>query len=193
MSDPLKTFLQWLAEAKKTPEIKEPTAMSVSTLDAQGHPRSRMLLLKGADENGFVFYTNLESEKGHDLAEHPYAALCFYWNPPGRQVRVSGPVERVSEEEADKYFASRAYLSKIGAWASKQSRPLGNYAELERAVAATMLRYPLGKVPRPPHWSGFRVKAEMIELWEELPFRLHRRIVYKRKADGGWDKQPLFP
>ena len=192
MSEPLKTFLSWFEDAKKS-GIKEPTSMTVSTVDAQGRPNSRVLLLKGVDERGFVFYTNYESAKGLELMERPYAALCFYWNPPGRQVRVRGPVERVSKEEGDAYFASRAYVSKIGAWASQQSRPLGGYAELERAVAATMLKHPLGKVPRPPHWSGFRVFAEEIELWEELPFRLHRRVLHKRQADGSWAGQALFP
>ncbi|MDR1789542.1 MAG: pyridoxamine 5'-phosphate oxidase [Opitutaceae bacterium] len=193
MSDPLKTFLQWLEDAKKNPSIKEPTAMCVSTVDASGLPRARMLLLKGADERGFVFYTNLESAKGLDLRAKPFAELCFYWNPPGRQVRVRGPVRPVTDAEADAYFESRAYWSKIGAWASRQSRPLGAYAELERAVAATALKHPLGKVPRPPHWSGFRLEPESIELWEELPFRLHRRVLHTKNTSGGWDAQPLFP
>ena len=193
MSDPLKTFLSWLKDAKKQKEIKEPTAMSVATVDEQGRPDVRMLLLKGADDRGFVFYTNMGSQKGRQLAKVPYASLCFYWNPPGRQVRISGPVEQVSDEEADAYYASRAYLSRIGAWASKQSKPLGAYAELERAVAATMLKYPLGKVPRPPFWHGYRVKPEKIELWEELPFRLHKRVLHTKQEDGSWSEQPLYP
>jgi len=191
MADPLAIFHTWLADAQAA-RLPEPTAMSLATADAAGHPRVRMVLLKHADERGFVFYTNLESDKGRELAARPQAELCFYWKPPGRQVRVSGPVERVSEAEADDYFASRAYLSRIGAWASQQSRPLPAYAALERAVAATLLRYPGGRVPRPPHWSGFRVLPVSIELWEEKPYRLHQRVRYTRTA-AGWDAQPLFP
>jgi pyridoxamine 5'-phosphate oxidase len=191
MADPLATFHRWLADAHSA-GLSEPTAMALATADAAGHPSVRMVLLKHADERGFVFYTNLESDKGRELAERPQAELCFYWKPPGRQVRVRGPVERVSEAEADDYFASRAYLSRIGAWASRQSRPLPAYAALERAVAATLLRYPGGRVPRPPHWSGFRVVPVSIELWEEKPYRLHQRVRYTRTA-AGWEAQPLFP
>jgi len=191
MADPLATFHRWLADAHSA-GLSEPTAMALATADAAGHPSVRMVLLKHADERGFVFYTNLESDKGRELAERPQAELCFYWKPPGRQVRVRGPVERVSEAEADDYFASRAYLSRIGAWASQQSRPLPAYAALERAVAATLLRYPGGRVPRPPHWSGFRVVPVSIELWEEKPYRLHQRVRYTRTA-AGWEAQPLFP
>lgn len=191
MADPLAIFHTWLAAAQAA-KLPEPTAMALATADAEGHPRVRMVLLKHADERGFVFYTNLESDKGRELADRPQAELCFYWKPPGRQVRVSGPVERVSEAEADDYFASRAYLSRIGAWASPQSRPLPAYAALERAVAATLLRYPGGRVPRPPHWSGFRVQPVSIELWEEKPYRLHQRVRYTRTASG-WDAQPLYP
>jgi pyridoxamine 5'-phosphate oxidase len=191
VTDPLATFQEWLDDARRR-GLKEPTAMALATVGTDGWPSVRMLLLKHADERGFVFYTNLESDKGRALAAHPQAELCFYWNPPGRQVRVRGPVERVSDAEADAYFNSRPYLSRIGAWASQQSRPLGGMAELERAVAAQMIAHPMGQVPRPPHWSGFRVVPEMIELWCEKPFRLHERVRYFREGTG-WRPQPLYP
>ena len=167
--------------------------MALATVDPEGWPEVRMVLLKHVDEHGFVFYTNLESDKGRALAETPRAELCFYWNPPGRQVRVRRTVEKVNDQEADAYFASRPYLSRIGAWASRQSRPISGMAELERAIAAAALRYPLGEVPRPPHWSGFRVRAQTIELWSEKPFRLHERIRYVRTGDDRWNAVPLFP
>jgi len=189
--DPLVTFHAWLDDARRA-GLREPSAMALATVSADGHPEVRMVLLKHADEHAFVFYTNLESPKAAALRAHPEAELCFYWNPPGRQVRVRGPVKPVSAKEADAYFASRPYLSRIGAWASRQSRPLGGYAELERAVAATLLRFPGGKVPRPPHWSGFSVVPEAIELWQERAYRLHERVRYVR--DGRkWKQQPLYP
>lgn len=191
MTDPLATFQLWLDDARRH-GVHEPTAMALATIGADGRPEVRMVLLKHADQDGFVFYTNLESPKAASLRAHPEAELCFYWNPPGRQVRVRGTVEPVSESEADSYFNARPYLSRIGAWASQQSRPLGGYAELERSVAATMLRFPRGKVPRPPHWGGFRVRPQRIELWTEKPFRLHERVLYTR-IDGGWREQPLYP
>lgn len=191
MTDPLATFQTWLDDAKRH-GVHEPTAMALATVGADGWPEVRMVLLKHADENGFVFYTNLESPKAAALRARPEAELCFYWNPPGRQVRVRGTVEPVSDDEADAYFNARPYLSRIGAWASQQSRPLGGYAELERSVAATMLRYPRGRVPRPPHWGGFRVRPQRIELWTEKPFRLHERVLYTR-LNGGWREQPLYP
>jgi pyridoxamine 5'-phosphate oxidase len=191
MNDPMMTFHAWLKDAQRH-GVHEPSAMALATVDPNGHPSVRMVLLKHADEQGFVFYTNLESPKADDLKSRPYASLCFYWNPPGRQVRVNGPVEPVTEREADSYFASRPYLSRIGAWASQQSRPLTGYAQLERAVTATMLRFPQGRVPRPPYWSGFRVKPETMELWTEKPFRLHERTLYTRTARG-WRAQALSP
>ena len=166
--------------------------MSLATVDAKGHPAVRMVLLKHADEAGFVFYTNLESDKGQQLAQTPVAELCFYWNPPGRQVRVHGAVEPVTDAEADTYFASRAYKSRIGAWASQQSRPLDSQSTLAAAVAKVAIKHPL-TVPRPPHWSGFRVVPEWIELWEEKAFRLHDRIRYQRLDNGSWSSQRLYP
>jgi pyridoxamine 5'-phosphate oxidase len=166
--------------------------MALATVDANGRPAVRMVLLKHADEHGFVFYTNTESPKADDLRHLAYASLCFYWNPPGRQVRVTGKVEPVTTEEADAYFNSRPYLSRIGAWASKQSKPLDGYVELERAVAATMVKHPRGRMPRPPHWAGYRVVPDNIELWQERPFRLHERMAYK-KVGKNWREQALFP
>lgn len=192
MSDPLQTFHAWLADACQQ-RLPEPTAMALATVDETGLPSVRMVLLKQADERGFVFYTNLESDKGHHLAATPFAELCFYWNPPGRQVRVRGPVAPVGSDEADTYFDSRPYTSRLGAWASQQSRPLPRYAALQRGVAAAAVRFATGRVPRPPHWSGFRVSPESIELWEEKPYRLHERVRYTRSAGGVWTATPLYP
>lgn len=166
--------------------------MSLATVDAEGRPAVRMVLLKGADEAGFVFYTNLKSDKGQQLAQNPVAELCFYWNPPGRQVRVHGAVEPVTDAEADAYFASRPYKSQLGAWASQQSQPLESQAILIKAAAAVALKHPLN-VPRPPHWSGYRVAPEWIEFWEEKPFRLHDRFRWEYRAEGAWSSQRLFP
>lgn len=192
MTDPLETFHEWLDDASRR-GVLEPNAMALATVDAEGNPAVRMVLLKQADKDGFVFYTNLESPKADALTAHPRAALCFYWNPPGRQVRIEGRVEPVADEEADAYFASRPYLSRIGAWSSKQSKPLKTPAELERAVAANMVRFPRGRVPRPAHWSGFRVIPDSIELWQEKPFRMHERTRYEAKDTGGWQKAALYP
>jgi len=191
MDDPIQLFKTWLEEAKAA-EIKEPTAMSVATVSPEGKPEVRMLLLKGADERGFVFYTNLGSPKAQSLHAHPHVALCFYWMPLGKQVRVTGPVVPVSEEEADEYFASRPRLSQLGAWASRQSQEMGGYYELEAEVAKAALRFGVGKVPRPPFWSGFRLVPEAIEFWKEKPFRRHERFVY-RKTPEGWTSHWLFP
>ncbi len=190
-SEPFLQFAEWLAEAGKK-EPNNPSAMSVATVDANGRPSVRMLLLRGFDERGFVFYTNLESRKGRELRGNAHVALCFHWKSLDRQVRVEGKVEPVSNEEADAYFWSRPKDSQIGAWASKQSQPLATRFELETRVAKYGLLYGIGKVPRPPFWSGYRVVPELIEFWEERPFRLHERTVFRRDGDG-WTTTRLFP
>jgi pyridoxamine 5'-phosphate oxidase len=192
MDDPIQLFKTWLEEAKAVAEIREPTAMSVATISPEGKPENRMLLLKGADERGFVFYTNLGSPKAKALSANPQVALCFYWMPLGKQIRVTGPVTPVSDAEADEYFASRPRLSQLGAWASRQSEEMGGYYELEAEVAKVALRFGVGKVPRPPFWSGFRLAPERIEFWKEKPFRRHERFVFKKTAEG-WSRKWLFP
>ena len=189
--DPIAQFRAWFAEAEKG-GVPEPTAMAVATADASGAPNVRMLLLKGVDERGFVFYTNLESPKAHELAARPRAALCFYWNQIKRQVRVTGPVKPVSDAEADAYFATRPRLSQLGAWASRQTQPIAGRFVLEQAVAAVALRFPFGAVPRPPYWSGYRVTPEVIEFWHQRPFRHHDRQRFTREGEG-WRHEWLFP
>lgn len=166
--------------------------MTVATVAEDGHPDARMLLLKGVDERGFVFYTNLESPKVRALRRDPRVALCFYWTELDRQVRTRGRAEQVSDEEADAYFATRPRLSQISAWASKQSEPMTGYFELETAVAKTALRFGIGTIPRPPFWSGFRVVPEQLEFWTGQPYRRHQRILYTRAGDG-WQMQWLYP
>ena len=189
--DPIALFQTWLQEAIDS-GLKEPRAMSLATLDADGYPDARMVLLKGVDEHGFVFYTNMESPKALALLHDARAALCFYWDKIDRQVRIRGRAKRVSDDEADAYFATRPRLSQISAWASKQSRPMRGYFELEAEVTKAMIRFGLGKVPRPPFWSGFRVVPEQIELWRQRPFRRHGRILCTRAANG-WQRQWLYP
>lgn len=193
IDDPFELFSRWLTDAEAK-EPNDPNAVAVATADAQGHPSVRMVLLKGHDERGFVFYTNLESRKGRDLAENPNAALLFHWKSLKRQIRVEGPVEQVSDEEADAYYATRARASQIGAWASNQSRPLAGRFELERRVGEFTAKFGFGKVPRPPHWSGFRVRPLRIEFWHDRQFRLHDRFVYTRAHEGEpWQVEHLFP
>lgn len=191
VDSPIPLFERWLEDAKRT-DLAEPTAMSVATVDAEGMPNVRMLLLKGVDERGFVFYTNLGSRKARELESNAKAALCFHWMPLERQVRVRGVVEKVSEEEADAYFASRARQSRIGAYASKQSQPLSSMLELEKRVAKVVARYPMGEIPRPSFWSGFRVIPDEIEFWMAKPFRLHERVIYTRDG-GAWTTLRVFP
>jgi pyridoxamine 5'-phosphate oxidase len=191
INDPFARFGELLEQARSS-DIPEPTAMALATADGEGRPAVRMVLLKGFDHAGFVFFTNLESRKALDLAANPRAALCFHWQPLEIQVRVEGRVTPVSEEEADAYFASRPRGSQIGAWASQQSRPLSAREELEERILETEARYAGVTVPRPPFWSGFRVAPDRIEFWSGRPSRLHDREVYHR-AEGGWRVERLYP
>jgi pyridoxamine 5'-phosphate oxidase len=191
MKDPIALFQAWLQEAVDV-GMAEPSAMTVATIDVDGHPDARMLLLKGCDERGFVFFTNMESPKARALLREPRTALCFYWAKIDKQVRIRGHASVVSDEEADAYFATRSRLSQISAWASKQSRPMDGYFELETEVAKAVLRFGVGKVPRPRFWSGFRVFPERIEFWTQKPFRRHERILYRRTSEG-WQTQWLYP
>lgn len=192
-TDPYALFRTWFAEAEKT-EPEDPNAMALATADAQGVPSVRMVLLKGVDPRGFVFYTNLESRKGGQLLANPNAALVLHWKSLRRQVRVEGAVEQVSGAEADEYFHSRPRGSQIGAWASKQSRPLEGRWELERRVAEYTARYAIGTIPRPEFWSGFRILPRRIEFWQDKPFRLHDRIVFTpAEGGGGWTTGRLYP
>jgi pyridoxamine 5'-phosphate oxidase len=191
-AEPFLLFSEWLAEATER-EPNDPNAMALATVDASGLPDVRMVLLKGFGDEGFVFYTNLESSKGRQLAAHPRAALCFHWKSLRRQVRIRGDVERVTPEEADAYFATRPRLAKIGAWASKQSEPLESRLALEKAVALTTARFALGEVPRPPHWSGFRIVPIEIEFWRDGAFRLHERFRFSRASRDEWTKTMLYP
>lgn len=190
--NPFELFREWLADAEKT-EPNDPNAMALATVGADGMPSVRMVLLKGFDEQGFVFYTNLGSQKGQELAAHPKAALCFHWKSLKRQVRVEGLVTPVSEAEADAYFDSRARDSRIGAWASKQSQRMEGRFELEQRVAKYALKFNVGKVPRPAFWSGFRITPQKIEFWRDKPFRLHERKVFTPTPAGGWEIAVLFP
>lgn len=191
--EPMALWEAWFAEAKAS-EPADPNAMAVATVDADGMPNLRMVLLKGVDARGFVFYTNTESQKGRELAERAKAALLFHWKSLTRQVRVRGAVERVSDQEADVYFASRPKLSQIGAWASQQSRPLESRLAFEKAIAVTTAKYAIGSVPRPPHWHGFRVVPTIMEFWHDRAFRLHDRIEFRRAGLGeAWSKRRLYP
>jgi pyridoxamine 5'-phosphate oxidase len=191
VADPLQLFEQWYGEARAG-ELNDSNAMSLATSTPDGRPSVRMVLLKGFDARGFVFYTNLEGRKGLELAANPHAALLFHWKSLRRQVRIEGAVGPVSEAEADEYFNSRARISRLGANASDQSRPLPSRAELERRLAELDARYPGDTVPRPANWSGFRVDPATIEFWQDMPFRLHDRRVYTRAGDG-WTTQSLYP
>jgi pyridoxamine 5'-phosphate oxidase len=190
-ADPFALFETWLKAADGS-EPGDPNAMALATVDADGLPDVRMVLLKGFDRDGFVFYTNTKSAKGRELASNPKAALLFHWKSLRRQVRIRGAVEPVTAQEADAYFATRARHSQIGAWASEQSQPLPDRLALEKRVAEFGLKFGLGKVPRPPHWSGYRVRPESIEFWRDRPFRLHERLVFQRVGTN-WETSRLFP
>jgi pyridoxamine 5'-phosphate oxidase len=196
--EPLRLFAAWFAEAQRSEPVN-PEAMTLATVDASGLPNARMVLMKGFDDRGFVFYTNVDSTKGHELAVAPKAALTFYWKSLQRQVRVRGCVELVSAEEADAYFASRSRMAQIGAWASKQSSELESRLAFEKAVARFTAKFAIGAVPRPAHWSGYRVVPQEIEFWQERPFRLHDRVAFTRAISNGsaakapWVKTRLYP
>ncbi len=192
-ANPFDLFAEWLSLAEKK-EVNDPNAMAVATVDKDGLPDIRMVLLKAYDEKGFVFYTNYESAMGHELADYPVAALDFHWKSMRRQIRVRGTVTPVAPEEADAYFATRAKDSQIGAWASKQSRPMAGRWEFEKRIAQYALKYGLTKVPRPPHWSGYRVSPLQIEFWRDRPFRLHDRLRYIRASESSpWQTAKLYP
>jgi pyridoxamine 5'-phosphate oxidase len=191
--EPFRLFAAWLKDAAAS-EPRDPTAMTLATVDADGMPNARIVLMKGADEQGFVFYTNKDSQKGQELNAHAKAALVFHWKSLNRQVRLRGTIEHVTDAEADEYFATRPKQAQIGAWASKQSRPLESRLAFEKAVALTTAKYALGTVPRPPQWSGYRLVPTTFEFWHDRPFRLHDRIVFTRDtASAPWSKQRLYP
>lgn len=192
-SKPFLLFEEWLEDAKAK-ELNDPNALALSTVDPDGMPNIRMVLLKGFDERGFVFYTNFESAKGQELLSTPKAAMCFHWKSLRRQVRVRGPISVVEHDEADEYYQSRPRGSRIGAWASKQSRSLESRFALEKEVAKYTAKFAIGEIPRPDHWSGFRLEPTEIEFWHDRPFRLHDRIVFRREnPSDDWAKDRLYP
>lgn len=190
-AEPYLLFARWLEDATKS-EPNDPNATALATVDPDGMPNVRMVLLKGFDQDGFVFYTNYESAKGQEILSSMKAAMCFHWKSLRRQVRVRGNVEKVSDAEADAYYASRPRGSRIGAWASAQSRPLESRFALEKAVAEYTARYAIGEIPRPPHWSGFRIKPTAIEFWHDRAFRLHDRVRFEAEG-ANWTKTRLYP
>ncbi|MBI1778682.1 MAG: pyridoxamine 5'-phosphate oxidase [Proteobacteria bacterium] len=189
--DPIQQFQDWLKQAEAS-EPNDPTALALATADAEGRPSVRMVLLKGVDERGFVFFTNYESRKGRELLANPNAAMLFHWKSLRRQVRIEGNVAPVDAAEADAYFATRAKASQIGAWASLQSRPLESRFHLEKRVAEYTAKYAISRVPRPPYWSGFRLTPVRIEFWQDGAFRLHDRLVFSRAGED-WTTEKLFP
>ncbi len=193
MEDPIPQFTDWLEEARRHPEIREPTAMTLATSTVEGKPSARIVLLKQADAKGFVFFTNYHSRKSEELTKNPDAALCFYWMPLERQVRIEGHVEKTSASESDAYFASRERNKQLGAWASLQSQALESPAILEARFKEMEERFANGPVPRPPHWGGWRLVPRHIEFWHQGEFRLHSRALYNRLADGRWAKHVLYP
>jgi pyridoxamine 5'-phosphate oxidase len=190
--DPYKTFADWLEEAKAA-EINDPNAMNLATANKNGRPANRMVLLNGLDERGFVFYSNAKSRKGQDLTENPFAALCFHWKTLRRQVRIEGAVEVVTEAESDAYYNSRPRISRIGSWASQQSRLLPQFSDLQGAVKKYDAEFEGREdIPRPEYWKGFRVIPERIEFWIDGEYRLHRRHVFERSGVG-WNHFMIYP
>lgn len=192
-NEPFTLFRAWLKDAEGS-EINDPPAVALASVDENELPNVRIVLLKGYDEHGFVFYTNFESQKGREILGQKKAAMCFHWKSLRRQVRLRGDVEVVSDEATDAYYLTRSRGSRIGAWASKQSRPLEGRFALEKAVAEYTARYAIGDIPRPPHWSGFRIKPLSIEFWHDRQFRLHDRVEFRRtRPDGPWEKVRMYP
>jgi pyridoxamine 5'-phosphate oxidase len=193
VGEPFALFAAWFAEAQAS-EPADPNAMALATVDAEGLPNIRVVLMKGYDENGFVFYTNTDSQKGQELLAAPRAALSFHWKSLKRQVRLRGVSEMVTEAEADAYFATRPRLAQIGAWASKQSQPLESRLAFEKAIALQTAKHALGQVPRPPNWTGYRIVPLIMEFWHDRPYRLHDRVEFRRDAPGArWTKTRLYP
>ncbi|WP_439273428.1 pyridoxamine 5'-phosphate oxidase [Pseudochrobactrum sp. HB0163] len=192
-TEPFRLFADWLQDATQS-ELNDPNALALATVDESGMPNVRMVLLKGFDETGFVFYTNYESQKGREILSSHKAAMCFHWKSLRRQIRIRGIVEKVSDEEADAYYRSRPRGSRIGAWASKQSRPLESRFALEKAVAEYTARFAIGEIPRPDYWSGFRIRPTYIEFWHDRPFRLHDRLIFQRATpESPWTIQKFYP
>jgi len=192
-NEPFALFAAWLKEAEAS-EVNDPNAVALATVDEDGLPNVRMVLLKGFDHDGFVIYTNFDSQKGQELLSQKKAAMCFHWKSLRRQIRLRGLVEVVTDQEADEYFRQRPRGSRIGAWASKQSRPLESRFALEKAVAEYTAKYPLGEIPRPDYWSGFRIRPLSIEFWHDRQFRLHDRVEFRRNVpEGAWEKVRMYP
>jgi pyridoxamine 5'-phosphate oxidase len=191
-TDPFAWFQCWMAEAEVSEPV-DPNAMTAATVDKDGRPSARTVLLKGVDPRGFVFFTNTLSRKGNELAANPLISLLFHWKSLSRQIRIEGSVEPVTQADADAYYATRARVSRLGAWASDQSRPLSDRTELERRLKQFDEKYPGEDIPRPPHWSGYRVLPDRFEFWQDMPFRLHDRTIFERASDGGWTRGKLFP
>lgn len=192
VTDPFARFREWMADAEAS-EPSDANAMTVATATPDGRPSARAILLKGVDDRGFVFYTNKESRKSDELSGNPQVFLLFHWKSLRRQIRIEGRVEDVTNAEADAYFASRPRISRLGAWASRQSRPLDERGTLERRLAEYEAKYPGEDIPRPSYWSGYRVLPELFEFWQDMPFRLHDRTIYTRDPQGGWSISKLFP